>query len=206
MAENSDPYSLQAQQARVLENGSVWLNSVFVARSPRIRLKKTGIRLSIPDVIWIVILTAVFTVVGYFFLLPLSWIFPTFIQPLLIAPVGGVFLGWVTGRKVSRASPYRTSTGEGIGSYLYVQADSRSYLLKRIFGRTVAMSRYRSCAGPRPQVVECVEWLGSARAAIMPRYEPGPDGESREAIPVEFEDQTVPSDWIKTKRLRQEGF
>lgn len=200
--------SIERQQQRVLENGTVWLDAVFVARAPRFRFKKSSIRLSIPDVIWIVILTVLFTTVFYFVLLPFSWLFPDFIQPLLIAPSGGVFLGWVAGRKVSRASPYRTSTGEGIGSYLYVQADNKSYLLKKIFGRVVATSKYESKAGPRKQMIECVEWLGSARAAHMPRFDATKKYQHLKGpiLEVEFKEQTESTDWLKQKRLRQEGF
>jgi hypothetical protein len=200
--------SLQRQQQRVLENGSVWLDAVFVARAPRFRLKKSSIRLSIPDVIWIIILTIFFSFLFYFIMIPFSWIFPDLIQPLLIGPAVGVFLGWITGRKVSRASPYRQATGEGIGSYLYVQADSKSYLLKRLFGRTVATSRYESKAGPRKQDVECVEWLGTARASIMPRFDSTKKYKRGRppTLEVEFEEQTEATDWLKQKRLRQEGF
>ena len=200
--------SLQAQQHRVWENGSVWLDTVFVARAPRFRIRKSSIRLSIPDVIWIVLLTIFFSFLFYFIMIPFSWIFPDLIQPLLIGPAVGVFLGWITGRKVSRASPYRSTTGEGIGSYLYVQADSKSYLLKKLFGRTVATSKYESHAGPRKQVVECVEWLGSARASIMPRYDANKKYKRGRppTLEVEFEEQTEATDWLKQKRMRQEGF
>lgn len=206
MAERVD--TLQMQQGRVLENGSVWLNKVFVVRSPRFRIKKSSIRLSIPDIIWIGILTVVFSFVGFFFFVPASWLFPEFIQPFLLGPIAGVALGWFTGRRVSRASPYRTSTGEGIGSYLFVQADSRSYILKRLFGRVVATSKYESDAGPRKQYVNCVEWLGTARASIMPQFDAEKDYEDNQfpMIPVEFKEQTKPTDWLKQKRSRQEGF
>lgn len=208
MARIPEEDSLQRQQQRVLEHGSVWLDDVFVARAPRFRIRKSSIRLSVPDIIWIVILTVFFSFLFYFILLPFSWLFPDFIQPLLIGPMVGLFLGWVVGRKVSRASPYRSSTGEGIGSYLYVQADSKSYLLKKIFGRTVATSKYESHAGPRKQIVECVEWLGTARAPIMPKFDATKKYKSRRTptLEVEFMEQTQPTDWLKQKRLRQEGF
>lgn len=206
MAEKVD--TLQMQQSRVLENGSVWLNKVFVVRSPRFRIKKSSIRLSIPDIIWIALLTVVFTILSFFFLQPAFWLFPDFIQPFLLAPIAGVSLGWVAGRRVSRASPYRNATGEGIGSYLFVQADSKSYLLKRLFGRVVATSTYESEAGPRKNYVKCVEWLGTARASIMPQFDAEKDYENNEypMIPVEFREQTKPTDWLKQKRSRQEGF
>lgn len=200
--------SLMQQQQRVHEHGSVWLDAVFVARAPRFRIRKSSIRLSLPDVIWIILLTVLFSFLFYFILLPFAWLMPDLIQPLLIAPAIGIFLGWITGRKVSRASPYRTSTGEGIGSYLYVQADSKSYLLKRIFGRVVAMSKYESKAGPRKQFVECVEWIGTARAAHMPRFDATKKYKNPRApiLEVEFMEQTQQTDWLKQKRLRQEGF
>lgn len=200
--------TLARQQERVLSNGSVWLDAVFVARAPRFRIKKSSVRLSIPDVIWITLLTVVFSFLFYFILIPFAWLMPDLIQPLLIGPAVGVFLGWVVGRKVSRASPYRTSTGEGIGSYLYVQADSKSYLLKKIFGRVVATSKYESQAGPRKQMVECVEWLGSARAAHMPRFDATIKYDNPKApkLEVEFKEQTQSTDWLKQKRLRQEGY
>lgn len=200
--------SLEQQQRRVLDTGSVWLDAVFVARAPRFRIRKSSVRLSVPDVIWIIILTLVFGFLFYFILLPFSWLFPDYVQPLLIAPLGGIMLGWITGRKVSRASPYRSSTGEGIGSYLYVQADSKSYVLKRIFGRVVATSKYESKAGPRKQVVNCVEWLGTARAAHMPKFDANQkyDEETGPILEIEFEEQTQQTDWLKQKRLRQEGF
>lgn len=200
--------SLMRQQQRVHEYGSVWLDVVFVARAPRFRIKKSSVRLSLPDVIWIILLTVFFTFLFYFLLLFPAWLMPDFIQPFLIAPLVGISLGWIVGRKVSRASPYRTSTGEGIGSYLYVQADSKSYLLKKIFGRVVATSKYESQAGPRKQFVECVEWLGTARAANMPRFDATKKYENPRApiLEVEFKEQTESTDWLKQKRLRQEGF
>ena len=200
--------SLEQQQRRVLDTGSVWLDTVFVARAPRFRIRKSSVRLSVPDIIWMVIMGLFFGFLFYFILLPVSWLIPDYVQPLLMAPLAGVSLGWITGRRIAKASPYRTSTGEGIGSYLYVQADSKSYLLKRLFGRVVATSRYESKAGPRKQIINCVEWIGTARAAHMPKFDAEKDynEETGPILEIEFEEQTQQTDWLKQKRLRQEGF
>ena len=153
-----------------ISTGTIWLNPAFVVRQKKTRIgKRSGLRLSPVEMVWITIMTLVGGVFAYFFFVPLSWIMP-FLYPLIFAFVFGPIIGWFSGRKIAAASPYRKLTGEGLSSYLMVQADSKSYLLKKLFGRTVAVNTYRTVATGRVRYLEAIEWIGTGRAPIMPKY------------------------------------
>lgn len=153
-----------------ISTGTIWLNPAFVQRQKKTRIgKKSGLRLSTVEMVWIVIMTVIGGAISYFMFIPVSWILP-FLYPIIMAFVFGPIIGWFAGRKIAAASPYRKLTGEGLSSFLMVQADSNSYLLKRILGRTVAVNTYRTVATGRVRYLTAVEWLGTARAPIMPRF------------------------------------
>lgn len=158
---------------RAQDCGSMWLNQMFVVKSHRSRLWRTQIRLSIVDIIFILFFWIIFGAM-LFGAAKVILIVPG--MDRLVSPYLGAVLGivpaWFFGRRVSHVSPYRLRTGEGIGSYLYVKADSKSFLLGRLIGRRVAVNKCVTRVSGKRAVVSCVEWLGTARAPMMPRFDP----------------------------------
>jgi len=194
--------SLSQPEARAVQYGVMSLNSLFVIRNRKRRLfKKSTIRLSLAEMVWISICT--FSIAALTFGLVASvsgipgirdvvsyWL-------LLLAPIGGFLLG----RQIARTSPYRRYSGEGLNEYLWVQRDKLSKEIGRVFGRGVAITRVMATVDGRKMPINAVEWLGTARASEMPRpknryYVPSAD-EKRDFVYLSLEPSTVSTNWVK---------
>lgn len=188
---------------RVQAYGSLWLNDVFVVRNSRFRLwRKSTIRLSLPEMLWIGIITILSALIIFFvttFLHALPGI-GTIVSPfvfLVFAPL----LGWFGGRRIARASPYRRYSGEGLGAYLMVQSDKRGTVMGRVIGRRIAVNHCVTFASGKRETVQCVEWVGTARSPLMPKYHPRGEHEYME---VELPPRDQPVEWIQKHRGQRE--
>lgn len=184
--------------ARVLTYGSISLNGAFVQRARPIRIwRKVSLRLSVPEMIWIILSTLAWAGV-----LTVAWlvlsrlpVIGDLVSFFIILPAP--LLGWPTGRRIARASPYRRFSGEGLTEYLWVQGDRAGSLLGRLLGgRPVAVSEERTRAGGRPLTVEAIEWVGTARAQRMPR---NVHSRGTTAVDVILRPSAVPTDWVRMR-------
>lgn len=180
---------------RAVAYGCISLNGAFVVRNKRLRIfKKRALRLSVPEMIWIILSTIFFVgvlalAVMVLSLIPILQNLVSYLM-LVLAP----FLGWFTGRRIARASPYRRFSGEGLGEYLWVQSDKLGPILGRLVGRKFAMSEVTTAASGKLLTVECVEWIGTSRAQLMPKYLPSRRNTSVDVILVP---STVSTDWAR---------
>lgn len=192
---------------RAVAYGCISLNSAFVVRNRRMRIfKKKALRLSIPEMIWISIASLIY--VGLFSLAILILGFVPIINELVswFMVIPAPIFGWFTGRRIARASPYRRHSGEGLGEYLWVQSDKLGPILGKIIGgHGFATSEVITMASGKSLTVESVEWIGTARAQLMPKYYPQKRNTSMDVILVP---SSIPTNWaLKTqaKRLQAEG-
>jgi len=195
-AAESPEVARQMRLQRAVEYGYINLNGAFVARNPRIRIfRKRALRLSVPEMIWIVLCTlayagllAIFvTVMKHVPVLQdiVSWLV------LILAP----FAGWPTGRKIAAASPYRRVSGEGLGEYLWTQTDRVIPAMLSIIGvRPIATSDVITRASGRSISTPVVEWIGTARAPLMPKYDPERRNTSQDVILLP---SSVATGWAK---------
>lgn len=186
---------------RAYSHGSVWLNDVFVPpRSRGSRLtRRSSIRVT--PVQWFLMslsfILLFFIAWGIFSLFVLIPGMDKFIIPPITALLFALPSGVLLGRKLSRLSPYRALTGEGMLSYLWVKADSNSWILGRIIGRTVATNPYITRIDGTERSIECQELIGTARLSSAPKKVDAHDDGVQEVI---FAPRTAPTDWIKTSR------
>lgn len=186
-----------------INTGTIWLNPAFVYKPKKNRIfKKRGLRLSIVELVWIIIMAVLLSTLLYFFFIPLSWIL-TFMPPIIPALAFGPIAGWFSGRKIASASPYRKLTGEGLMSYLTVQADSNSYVLKKLVGRTVAVNTYSTIATGKERNLPAIEWIGTARAPIMPKFN---SEKPRDRTYIRFGLNTKHTDVMSKVRERDERY
>lgn len=193
---------------RAIANGCVSLNSVFVVRKKQHRIfKKLSLRLSIAEIVWIGITTLALGLLIYGAVFAVSgipgirdvvsyWL-------LILAPVGGFLIG----RQIARTSPYRRYSGEGLNEYLWVQRDNLAKEIGRVFGRGVSVTRNYAMVDGRRIPVNCIEWLGTARATSMPRpknkyYVPSRQ-EKKDFVYLSIKPSTVPMNWVKSYRQKQ---
>lgn len=135
--------------------------------------RKGSIRLSAPEITWIVIMTVVafWALVGIFWLPAI--VIPRLVNQWLFAALGCAFVGWNLGRKMAGASPYRQKTNEGMVQYLRVRLSKLSWLPSYLFNRPVVTNIYPSLiedldGSGIPKHVECTEWIGTMRAPYAP--------------------------------------
>lgn len=135
--------------------------------------KKGSIRLSIPEIVWIVIMAfvAFWALVGIFWV-P-SIVIPRLFNQWLFGAVGAIPIGWQLGRKMAGASPYRQQTNEGMVQYLRVRLSKLTWLPSYIFNKPVVTNIYPSVVedidgAGNPIHVECVEWIGTMKAPYAP--------------------------------------
>lgn len=137
--------------------------------------RKGALRLSIPEIVWIVIMIVVlFWVFVGLFWLP-QMILPQLVNKWVFAAPLGAWLGWKAGRKMAGASPYRQSTNEGMVQYLRVRATKLTWIPSYLFDKPVVTNVYPSLIEDLdgtgdPIHVECVEWIGTMRAPYAPAY------------------------------------
>lgn len=186
--------SNEDRQYRAIVYGCINLNAAFVQKSRPIRIfRKRALRLTIPEMIWIVLATFAFAGLLALVVVTLgdvpvigdmvSWLL------LILAPVAG----WPTGRRIARTSPYRAVSGEGLGEYLWTQSDRVwPELLAILRVRPIARSEIVARASGRAVQTPCIEWIGSARASIMPVYNPELRNTSQDVILLP---STEPTDW-----------
>lgn len=205
--------SENAAEANAVRYGVMSLNSLFVVRDRKRRLfRKSTIRLSLAEMVWIGIVTFAIALIIVGIVTAVSgipgirdvvsyWL-------LILAPVGG----YIIGRQIARTSPYRRYSGEGLNEYLWVQRDKLSKEIGRVFGRGVSLTRVYATVDGRKIPINAVEWLGTARATVMPRpkdkfYTPSKD-ERRDFVYLSLEPRTVSTNWAKNyqrKRARNWG-
>ena len=189
-------------QSRALANGVMSLNSVFVVRNRKRRIfRKSSIRLSLAEMVWIALMTLAFGLIIVGIVTAVSgipgirdvvsyWL-------LVLAPVGG----FISGRQIARTSPYRRYSGEGLNEYLWVQRDKLGKEIGRVFGRGIAITRDYATVDGRKIPINCVEWLGTARSTSMPRpqnkfYTPSKD-ERSDFVYLSLVPQTESTNWAK---------
>ena len=189
-------------ESRALAYGVMSLNSLFVVRTKKRRLfRKSTIRLSIAEMVWIAISTLalgalIFAAVSSVQGIPgLRDVVSYFL--LALAPP----FGFIIGRQIARTSPYRRYSGEGLGEYLWVQRDKLSKEIGRVFGRGVAITRVMATVDGRRVPINAVEWLGTARATAMPRprdkyYSPSRD-EKNDFVYLDLVPRSEPTNWAK---------
>jgi len=189
-------------QSRALANGVMSLNSVFVVRNRKRRLfKKSTIRLSLAEIVWICISTVslgliIFGIVSGVSGIPgVRDIVSYWLE--ILAPIGG----FIIGRQIARTSPYRRYSGEGLNEYLWVQRDKLSKEIGRVFGRGVSITRDYATVDGRRIPINCVEWLGTARTTMFPRpqnkfYTPSQD-ENADFVYLSLVPQTKSTNWSK---------
>lgn len=185
----------QAGMARAIAYGCINLNAAFVERQRPVRIfKNQALRLSVPEMVWIVISTLVYMGIIALIVLAgssvpvlrdlISWLM------LILAPI----LGWPTGRAIARTSPYRSHSGEGLGEFLWVQSDKAGALIGRLFGgRQIVMSEEYTRVSGKELKVECIEWIGTARAMVMPRHSVSRNNTSIDVLLVP---SSVPTNWV----------
>jgi hypothetical protein len=194
--------SSSTPQSRALANGVMSLNSVFVVRNKKRRLfKKSTIRLSLAEMVWIAICTLgigllIFGVISAVSGIPgIRDVVSYYL--MILAPIGGFILG----RQIARTSPYRRYSGEGLNEYLWVQRDKLSKEIGRVFGRGVSITRDMATVDGRKIPINCVEWLGTARSTSMPRpqnkfYSPSVD-ERNDFVYLSLVPRTESTNWAK---------
>lgn len=135
--------------------------------------KKGSIRLSAPEITWIVIMIVVmfWAFVGIFWL-P-AMILPRLVNQWLFAVPLALWAGWQLGRKMAGASPYRSQTNEGMVQYLRVRISKLAWIPSYLFDRPVVTNIYPTLiedldGSGKPKHVECVEWIGTMRAPYAP--------------------------------------
>ena len=187
---------------RALANGVMSLNSVFVVRNKKRRLfKKSTIRLSLAEMVWIGIVTLalgliIFAGVSAVQGIPgIRDVVSYYI--MILAPIGG----FIIGRQIARTSPYRRYSGEGLNEYLWVQRDKISKEIGRVFGRGVSITRAYATVDGRKIPVNCVEWLGTARTTSMPKpnnkfYTPSVN-EKEDFVYLKLVPRTESTNWVK---------
>ena len=186
---------------RAVEYGCINLNNAFVVRNKRHRLfKKRALRLSLPEMIWIALASLFY--IGLFSLviliLSLVPIIKDLVSFLLVVPAP--IFGWYTGRRIARASPYRSHSGEGLSEFLWVQSDRLGPILGMVFGRKIATSEVTTVVSGKSLTVECVEWLGTTRAQMMPKFF---SSRGNSAMDVILVPSTVPTDWVRRLQIKQ---
>lgn len=195
MAEHDD----QDSYGRAIVYGSVCLNDIFVARNPRFRIfRRSSIRLSLVEIVWILLMTFAWILVIFptMMLLSMLPLLGTIVSPFIMS-LFGIPLGWFTGRRIARASPYRYHSGEGLATYLYVQSDKKSTLFGRIFGRKVATNECVTMVKGKKVTTGCIEWIGTARSPLAPK---GNGADSLTYMNVDMPPKCVPVDWVEMYR------
>ena len=189
-------------ESRAIANGVMSLNSLFVVRSKKRRIwRKSTIRLSLAEMVWIAIVTLALG--GIIFAIVTSvqgvpgirdivsyWL-------LILAPP----LGYIIGRQIARASPYRRYSGEGLGEFLWVQRDNLGKQIGRVFGRGISVTRVMATVDGRKIPINAVEWLGTSMAATMPRpkdkfYNPSRN-EKLDFVYLDIVPQSESTNWAK---------
>ncbi len=183
--------------------GYIWLNRVFVKRGSSFRLWKTSdIRLSQFEVLVILVLLLVLMGITVpIIALIMSWsAFANVINlwPLLL---GNILAAWFFGRRLAKASPYSRFTGENIFDWFVVASDKRDTVLGRIFGHRVAVVEVTSWVNGKPQKVEAVEWIGSARAPDAPPRTG--DMSETDTVPLYLVPRSEPTPWVAQTRARR---
>jgi hypothetical protein len=194
--------SSSTPESRALANGVMSLNSVFVVRNKKRRLfKRSTIRLSLAEMVWIAISTLglgliIFGVIRGVSGIPgLRSVISYYL--MILAPIGG----FIIGRQIARTSPYRRYSGEGLNEYLWVQRDKIGKEVGRVFGRGVSITRSMATVDGRKIPVNCVEWLGTSRATSMPRpvnkfYSPSRN-EKADFVYLSLVPRTEATNWSK---------
>lgn len=187
--------------------GYIWLNRIFVKRGGHIRLFKTSdIRLSRFEIIVIAVLTLLFMAVSVpivFALMRIEFIGNTLDLYWAVIPIN-LFLGWKAGRALAKASPYSRFTGENIFDWFVVSADKRNTLFGKFIGHKVAVNEGVTWISGKPQPVEVMEWLGSARAPEAPPRTADMTDENH-LVPLTLVPRVEPGDWVAQKRAREKA-
>ena len=157
---------------RATAEGCIWLNDVFRFDNSSGKLfGNKGPRISVLEAFWGTLSAVVVTLVlfgghnwlGDFGPLYFDW------SPLAI--IFWSMMAAVFGRRIANMSPLRRRTGEGTGVWIKIQFRKLVIRLSGYVARPVMYNKCISRAGTmdgRPMVVECVEWIGTARAPRMP--------------------------------------
>lgn len=187
--------------------GYVWLNRVFVKRERRFRPfgRGTDLRMSHFEVFVIGVMLLALGVVSLpvtAFLMRVDFISHFVNLWWFNVPVVFV-ISWFGGRRLAKASPYARFTGENIFDWLTVTADRKDSFLGRVVGKRVAVSQAESWISGRPQVVEVVEWLGSARVPYAPARRFAERG--RATNDLWLEPRVEVSDWADAARRARLG-
>jgi len=180
--------------------GYIWLNRIFVKRGDHFRLWKTSdIRLSRFDAFVILLTMLLFMLLSVpVIALLMRWSVVADnvnLWPLIFLALAG---GWWVGRMLAKMSPYSRYTGENIIDWAMVAADRRDVLLARLGGHRFAVTEVISWVNGKPQPVEAVEWIGSARAPDAPPRTA--EMSDDDLIDVYLVPLVEPTDWVAEVR------
>lgn len=159
-------------EERAIAVGAIWLNDAFKKNATPIRIAKTGVRVNMTQIIVFSISLVFLILIALTFQFIIMKIFRFIPSELALVPYALSFMGAiVTAYQFGKRSPYTRYTGEGLSSYLWVQADKRDNIFIRMFGGKVATNEIESWARKNEtgEKVNCVEWLGSYRNPRMPK-------------------------------------
>lgn len=161
--------------SRVQSTGTLWLNSVFAFNNGSIWLFRR-VRITKIELIWFFLVFFLWMLVGMglYFLIGDFWPFDVLLMPFII-PIEAFILGWVLGRRFAVMSPLRRRTGENTGVWVLIMMRRIVVRISGMFGGAIT---YNYCVtkvhgNGRSDVVQCIEWLGTARVPRAPRVLPG---------------------------------
>jgi hypothetical protein len=183
--------------------GYIWLNRIFVKRGSGFRLwKSSDIRLSQFEAAVIIALAIVLMAVSVPIIsLVMRWDFISSNINLWPFIFINLFIAWMAGRSLAKASPYSRFTGENIFDWLVVTSDKRNTILGRVVGHRVAVNEVTSWVNGKAQPVEAIEWLGSARAPSAPPRRA--DMDDNDLSPVTLIPLVESTDWIDQVRSKR---
>lgn len=197
----------QLALCRAIFNGSLVMNQIFVRQIPKQRFGKTAIRLSYVDIIVIAVITAAvafaFFMIAYFVTLIPGIGYSKKIGFRVVFALIGVVLGLFAGLAASRFSPYRKTSGEGLGQWLSVQMDKRRYFVDRLIGRKWEMTRQVTWVDGEPIEVDCITYLGSARMPKTNKPRVYHLDEAPDRYKVILAPRTRPTRWIDQVRNKR---
>ena len=161
----------QAQFDRASSYQTVWLNDVFRYRDKTRRLFRSGTRLGVFDILWILTIILVFNLIMFGLSSGLGLGSIIFFSPMVFMPISFV-VGWWGGRRMAHISPLRRVTGEGTSTWLGQNMKKTSDLVRSRVVGDVAYNVAQSWDKENQQYinVDAKEWLGSAPARRAPSF------------------------------------
>lgn len=184
----------RAEQAfdRAQGTHTVWLNEVFRYRDSFWRVFGSGTRISGLDVFWMAIILIVWIGMGFLIRSVVGNVWMLFDPFIIIAE--GVIIAWFLGRRVAHMSPLKRKTGEGTSIWLVQQSKRVVARISSLFRGDVTYNVYPSFINGKWANVECVEWLGSAKAPRAPHYDSEENNAKSDLV---IRPRGVQNNWIK---------